>query len=179
MNAAFGPSEVGVSAEIVFTKANGDSRTARMTKRLITVPSVSLTSAVGVDGRRIGYLNFKAFVRPSEAALNEAFAALRDAGINELVLDLRYNGGGLVSIADFIDLAANFGQSVIPPMPSPAIPQAASAMTTASSTFADDLSSRDPLAAIRKRRHTKRHHHHPRLSRLIPPLPWLAPRSVR
>jgi len=38
-------------------------------------------------------------VRPSEAALNEAFAALRAAGATELVLDLRYNGGGLVDIA--------------------------------------------------------------------------------
>ena len=102
VNAAFGPSEAGVSAEIVFTKPDGEGRQARMVKRLITVPSVSLTSAVGVDGRRIGYLNFKAFVRPSEAALNDAFAALRAAGINELVLDLRYNGGGLVSIAEHL-----------------------------------------------------------------------------
>jgi carboxyl-terminal processing protease len=99
VNAAFGAAEVGVAADIVFIKPNGESRQARMVKRLITVPSVSLTRAFDVDGRRVGYLNFKAFVRPSEAALNEAFAALKAAGVNELVLDLRYNGGGLVSVA--------------------------------------------------------------------------------
>lgn len=99
VTAAFGASEVGVAAEISFTKPGGESRQARMIKRAITVPTVSLTRAFDVDGRRVGYLNFKAFVRPSEAALNEAFATLRAAGVNELVLDLRYNGGGLVSVA--------------------------------------------------------------------------------
>lgn len=99
LNGAFGANEVGVAADVTFTKPAGQSRQARMVKRLITVPSVSLTRAFDVDGRRVGYLNFKAFVRPSEAALNEAFAALRAAGVNELVLDLRYNGGGLVSVA--------------------------------------------------------------------------------
>src|SRR6187402_900762 len=79
INAAFGAAEVGVAADIVFIKPNGESRQARMVKRLIAVPSVSLTKAYDVDGRRVGYLNFKAFVRPSEAALNEAFAALRAA----------------------------------------------------------------------------------------------------
>ena len=33
------------------------------------------------------------------AALDEAFAALSQAGVTELVLDLRYNGGGLVDVA--------------------------------------------------------------------------------
>ena len=96
---ALGLSEVGVALDIVYQKASGESVQARMVKRLITVPSVSLTRVVEVDGRRIGYINFKAFVGPSVAALDEAFAALRAAGATELVLDLRYNGGGLVDVA--------------------------------------------------------------------------------
>jgi hypothetical protein len=47
----------------------------------------------------VGYLFFRNFVRPSVAALDDAFAALRAAGATELVLDLRYNGGGLVDVA--------------------------------------------------------------------------------
>jgi len=96
---AFGAAEVGVTSTIVFEKPNGDVRTAQMVKRLVTIPTVSLTRVVEVDGRRVGYLFFRNFVRPSEAALNEAFAALKAAGVTELVLDLRYNGGGLVDIA--------------------------------------------------------------------------------
>ena len=96
---AFGASEIGVVSEIVFVKPSGTERRAQMVKRLVTIPTVSLTRVVEVDGRKVGYLFFRNFVRPSEAALNEAFAALKTAGVTELVLDLRYNGGGLVDIA--------------------------------------------------------------------------------
>ena len=99
VGSAFGASEIGVSSEIVFEKPSGERRQARMVKRLVTIPTVSLTSIIDVDGRKVGYLFFRNFVRPSEAALNDAFAALRTAGATELVLDLRYNGGGLVDIA--------------------------------------------------------------------------------
>ena len=42
---------------------------------------------------------FRNFVQPSYAALDEAFAALKEAGATELVIDVRYNGGGLVDVA--------------------------------------------------------------------------------
>jgi carboxyl-terminal processing protease len=104
---AFGAAEIGVTSEIVFEKPGGERRTARMVKRLVTIPTVSLTRVVETDGRKVGYLFFRNFVRPSEAALNEAFAALKEAGATELVLDLRYNGGGLVDVA--VQLASLIG----------------------------------------------------------------------
>ena len=70
-----------------------------MTKRLVTIPTVSLSRVFTVDGRKIGYVFFRNFVRPSYEALDNAFAALKEAGVTELVLDLRYNGGGLVDVA--------------------------------------------------------------------------------
>jgi C-terminal processing protease CtpA/Prc len=60
---------------------------------------VALTKVFEVDGRRVGYIFFSNFVQPSISALNDAFAALKTAGANELVLDVRYNGGGLVDVA--------------------------------------------------------------------------------
>jgi C-terminal peptidase prc len=96
---AFGPSEVGASSELLFRSRTGEERRARMTKRLVTIPTVSATRVFDVEGRKVGYLFFRNFVRPSFAALDEAFASLAEAGITELVLDLRYNGGGLVDVA--------------------------------------------------------------------------------
>ncbi len=104
---AFGATEIGVAADITFVKASGEERNARMVKRLVTIPTVSLTQVVEVDGRRVGYLFFRNFVRPSTAALDEAFASLKAAGATDLVLDLRYNGGGLVDVA--VHLASLIG----------------------------------------------------------------------
>jgi C-terminal processing protease CtpA/Prc len=99
IGSAFGPSDIGVSSEVLFRSPSGVERRQRMTKRAVTIPTVSLTRAYDVDGRRVGYLFFRNFVRPSVAALDEAFSALSQAGVTELVLDLRYNGGGLVDVA--------------------------------------------------------------------------------
>jgi carboxyl-terminal processing protease len=47
----------------------------------------------------IGYLMFTTFVRPGEQELQDAFEQFRVAGVRGLVIDLRYNGGGLLSTA--------------------------------------------------------------------------------
>ena len=107
---AFGASEIGIQSNIVFSTRGGARREAQMTKRLVTIPTVSLTSAFNVDGRKVGYLHFRNFVRPSIAALDQAFETLKQSGVTELVLDLRYNGGGLVDVA--VHLASLIGGSL-------------------------------------------------------------------
>lgn len=51
------------------------------------------------DGVKTGYIHFKSFITSSEDELNEVFAHFKEENVSELVLDLRYNGGGLVKIA--------------------------------------------------------------------------------
>jgi carboxyl-terminal processing protease len=98
----FGPSEVGYQLDIVFRSAEGRDTRARMTKRLVTIPTVSATRVFDVGGRTVGYMFFRNFVEPSFGALEQAFNELSAAGARELVLDLRYNGGGLVSVAQHL-----------------------------------------------------------------------------
>jgi carboxyl-terminal processing protease len=107
IGSAFGPPDEGVAATIEWETLAGERRSARLVKRLVTIPTVSLTSVVDLDGRKVGYLFFRNFVTPSTAALNDAFEALKAAGVTELVLDLRYNGGGLVDVA--VHLASLIG----------------------------------------------------------------------
>jgi len=104
---AFGAADIGVATTIEWETLTGQRRNARMVKRLVTIPTVSLTSVTEVDGRKVGYLFFRNFVQPSTQALTDAFAALKTAGVTELVLDLRYNGGGLVDVA--VHLASLIG----------------------------------------------------------------------
>src|SRR6185503_14748525 len=55
---AFGPSEIGVETDVVLVDQAGASRSAHMAKRLVTIPTVSLTRVYTVDGRRVGYIFF-------------------------------------------------------------------------------------------------------------------------
>lgn len=98
LDAVLGPSQEGYGVDIEVSTEDG-TREARMVKRPVTIPTVSHLSVHEVDGRRVGYLFFRNFVTPSMDALTDAFAALRGERVDELVLDLRYNGGGLVSVA--------------------------------------------------------------------------------
>ncbi len=50
-------------------------------------------------GRKVGYMLFNEHSKGAQDALITAFGSLRDAGIQDLVLDLRYNGGGFLYIA--------------------------------------------------------------------------------
>lgn len=64
------------------------------------VPQFRIIDAGG--GRQVGYVELYTFISSANAQLDEAFNAFRLAGVNEVVLDLRFNGGGLVSSAELL-----------------------------------------------------------------------------
>ena len=99
LNDALGPAEIGVSVTLGWRSPGGQERQATLTKRLVTIPTVSATRVFDNGGSRVGYIFFRNFVNPSTEALNRAFDRLRADGATDLVLDLRYNGGGLVDVA--------------------------------------------------------------------------------
>jgi carboxyl-terminal processing protease len=102
LDAALGSADVGFTLQMQLVRRSGETFDARMTKRVVTIPTVSLTKVYQANGRRVGYIFFRNFVTPSSAALDQAFAELTTAGIDDLVLDLRYNGGGLVRVAQHL-----------------------------------------------------------------------------
>ena len=56
-------------------------------------------------GKQVGYLMLRAFINPASAALATAVADLKAQGITDLIIDLRYDGGGLLNVAsDLLDL---------------------------------------------------------------------------
>jgi hypothetical protein len=103
LGSALGPATEGYEVDVVFRRASGELVPAHLTKRVITIPTVTNTQVYTLeDGRKVGYVFFRNFVEPSVDALNTAFAQLKEAGASELVLDMRYNGGGLVSVAQHL-----------------------------------------------------------------------------
>ncbi|MCM5662863.1 S41 family peptidase [Galbibacter mesophilus] len=60
---------------------------------------VHFHSIIEENGKKIGYLVYNSFVGTYHSELNDVFANFKAEGINELILDLRYNGGGSVLTA--------------------------------------------------------------------------------
>lgn len=62
-----------------------------------------------IDGKKVGYLVYNGFKTSYNDELNAAFADFKAQGIDELILDLRLNGGGSVATSAY--LASMISQS--------------------------------------------------------------------
>jgi C-terminal processing protease CtpA/Prc len=85
--------------------------TVVLDKAVVAVRTVLTNRIIEKGGSRIAYLHFTGFTGSAAAELGEAFAAFRLAGVDELVLDLRYNGGGYIDTARY--LAALIGGEAV------------------------------------------------------------------
>ncbi len=93
------PAKAGDTITVVIASAAG-TRSVVLSAAVYALVPVSATQVLALpDGRKAGYLFLKDFVSQAEAPLAQALADFNKAGATELILDLRYNGGGLVSTA--------------------------------------------------------------------------------
>lgn len=98
LNAGLFPTNAGESHTFV-VQDQGSANT-----RTITMVSANITSApvqnVGtLAGGTVGYMLFNDHIATAEPALISAVTQLKNANVSDLVLDLRYNGGGYLVVA--------------------------------------------------------------------------------
>ena len=74
--------------------AAGNIRQIDLQARNFNMRGVTLREVKEVAGRKVGYLVFSIFTQSSVQELDEAFNFFRSENVSELVLDIRYNGGG-------------------------------------------------------------------------------------
>lgn len=71
-----------------------------VTKTELTTNPVHTVNVLDIEGSPVGYLHYTGFTNEFDNDLNSAFATFQNAGVTDLVLDLRYNGGGSVETAN-------------------------------------------------------------------------------
>jgi carboxyl-terminal processing protease len=111
LNNGISPSDVNQAHKFVVTDL-GEVGTHEVTMTsakidLQPVQSVQVLPLAGED--KVGYMLFTDHIATAEKGLFDAITTLKAQGITDLVLDIRYNGGG------FLDIAAELGFMIAGP----------------------------------------------------------------
>ena len=91
------PTQSGDQLTLVLRRTGAD-RMVVLTAAVFTLAPVQGAAVRTTPlGRRVAYLQVKDMISQGLAPMAAAFAQFQAAGVQDLLLDLRYNGGGLVS----------------------------------------------------------------------------------
>ena len=115
LNAGLSPSSAGESHKFVFLDpATNTQQTVTLQAAQVNetpVPVVTTIAPNGVPNELVGYILFNDVIATSEQELINAVNQLKSANVNDLILDLRYNGGG------FLDIASELAYMIAGPGP--------------------------------------------------------------
>jgi carboxyl-terminal processing protease len=101
LNAGLFPQSVGESH--TFTVQDPGASSSRsvtlVSANVTTTPVQAVHTITSPGGELVGYMLFNDHLATAESELVAAFTQLQQAGVHDLILDIRYNGGGYLDIA--------------------------------------------------------------------------------
>ncbi len=89
-------------ADIIDTTVTPNDKTVNLTAVVLQENPIHFSQIIDVDGIKVAYLVYNGFVSTYDFDLNDLFGTYQAAGVQELILDLRYNGGGSVRTATYL-----------------------------------------------------------------------------
>lgn len=110
INALYNSTSVSITA----TKPDGSSGSYSLNTASYTINPILFDTVYNLGNKKIGYFVFYIFSSvigqngnptATKNILDQEFDKLSAAGISDLIVDLRYNGGGAVTTAEYLDSA--------------------------------------------------------------------------
>ena len=103
----------GDNASVTLTIEKGKTSTDITVNRgTYNINPIIYSNTYTVSGKKVGYIVFNSFTTNATAGLDNAFSTFKANGVTELIVDLRYNGGGSVATAEaFTNLIAPASQN--------------------------------------------------------------------
>ena len=111
------------------------TRTVTLTSTSIALTPVLSVHTLPPPNDKVGYFLFTDHIATAEKELVDAIAKLRTAGVTDLILDMRYNGGG------YLDIASELAYMI-------AGPTASAGKTFEALRFNDRYATTDPFSGL-------------------------------
>jgi len=97
--AALTADNAGDTLRLDIRRANGSTASVTLTAAIFALTPVQNHKVLFTPGgRKLGYVFIKDMVSQVNTPLDAAMTSFKSQGVQDLVLDMRYNGGGLVSV---------------------------------------------------------------------------------
>ena len=112
LNAALFPAQAGETHTFeILDLGSSTPRTVTLESAIVTSTPVQNIGTIDTLTGTVGYMLFNDHIATAEQGLVDAVSQLEAAGVTDLVLDLRYNGGG------FLDIAGQLSYMIAGPVP--------------------------------------------------------------
>ncbi|WP_269632214.1 S41 family peptidase [Pelomonas sp. BJYL3] len=100
LNDMMSPDQLQKRFDFSFSRAGGQNVQVSLLSAEVETQPVTLDEVLtGADGKKVGHLVFNTHIAKGEIQLIDAMTRFQQAGVSDLVVDLRYNGGGLLFMA--------------------------------------------------------------------------------
>ncbi|MBY0418812.1 MAG: peptidase [Pararheinheimera sp.] len=99
LNAGLFPANSGEQHSFKFRSIDNTEVSYQLRSADVASKPVQNAKVINTDSGPVGYVQFNSYIVPAQQQLIDAVKLFRDAAISELVVDLRYNGGGLLALA--------------------------------------------------------------------------------
>lgn len=89
--------------DFTMREPNSNEFTVSIAKDIVTINPVPQWRVIDAGGgRMVGYVELSTFISTADPVFNTVFAEFNANGVNDVIIDLRYNSGGLVSTANLL-----------------------------------------------------------------------------
>lgn len=97
-----GPDNIGIERTFVFKSPSGNLETYTIEKKELQINTVLVDSIYNLNSKKIGYFALSSFTDGSKSEFDKIFSKFKSEEIDELVVDLRYNGGGQTEPSSYL-----------------------------------------------------------------------------
>lgn len=100
--AVLSPAQAGTQVTVDIERSGVPQRVTLTAAEYDLTPVPNAATLTRSSGAKVGYVALKDFIGQAETELTTRLDAIKAAGASELIVDLRYNGGGRISTANHL-----------------------------------------------------------------------------